>query len=191
MKKLLIIPLLFFSLFSYSQVERNIYSGGMLIFQPGYTITDNNHQKIESFGRGIGGILRFYFYDYFTAGIFGGTQKSTYISENSENSYVSIGYGGPFIGVSHKINKVRLTASAFVGRGSIKNLHIQSQSANILVESYYYDYGAVLFSPILSMDLEMSPRFLITFQTVCLISEYGNNKKLINPIFQIGILFNR
>ncbi len=170
---------------------KNIYSGGMLILQPGYTITTSQHQELSNLGFGIGGILRFYFLDNFTAGIFGGSQKTRYHSANSDNSYLNLGYGGPFLGLSRKYGKFRYTASVFAGKGSIKNLHIENQSGNILSEAYLYKYPVWVFSPILSMDYALSQRLMLTLQTVCLTARYDENKSFYNPTLQLGILFNR
>jgi hypothetical protein len=176
---------------TYSQNEKsNLYSGGMLIFQPGYAITQNNHQTIEEIGFGIGGILRFYFYDFFTAGIFGGSQKSKYNSLNSQNSFISLGYGGVFVGFSKKIQKFRYTMSFFSGNGSIKNLHIESQENNQLIDAHLYNSNSLLISPIISIDYSITERISFTSQAVCLITNY-NKEKFYNPIFQLGILFNR
>jgi hypothetical protein len=167
-----------------------IYSGGMLILQPGYTITQNYHQKIEDRGFGLGGILRFYFYDYFTAGINGGTQRTNYTSSDSENSYISLGYGGPFVGFSIKHKRLRYTASFFVGRGSVKNLHIQSQNGNTLTDAYLYYEKTLVTSPIISLDFELTKRLVITSQIVYLTARFQDDK-LYNPTFQLGLLFNR
>jgi hypothetical protein len=177
---------------AYSQTPpKPVYSGGMLIFQPGYTLTTSNHQTLRDVSFGIGGLLRFYFLDYFTAGIFGGSQKTRYNSSNSENSYLNLGYGGPFLGFSHKSGKFRYTASLFAGKGSIKNLHIEKQNNQVLNEAYWYKYPVTVFSPILSLDYSLSQRLVLTLQTVYLTATYDGDKKLRNPTVQVGILFNR
>lgn len=105
MKHLLFLILLTSSLISFSQSEKsNIYSGGMLILQPGFCITKNNHKDINELSFGLGGILRFYLFKHFTAGVNGGSQKATYSSGNSDNSTISLGYGGAFVGLTRKIN---------------------------------------------------------------------------------------
>lgn len=172
-------------------INKNIYSGGMLVLQPGYIIAENNHQKINELNFGIGGILRFYFSEYFTAGIYGGTLKTTYHSTNSKNSYINLGYGGPFLGFSHKSGKFRYSASAFIGMGSIKNLHIESQTNNLLSDAYLYKSSTMVLSPILSIDYALSEKISITLQTVYLAATMSNNKPLYNPTVQLGILFNR
>ncbi|PKP38998.1 MAG: hypothetical protein CVT98_03770, partial [Bacteroidetes bacterium HGW-Bacteroidetes-15] len=164
-KQILICSFLLFTISAISQNSNsNLYSGGMLILQPGFTITKNNHQNIHSHNFGLGGILRFYFYEYFTAGIYGGTQRTRYDSPNSVNSYISIGYGGPILGFSRKIRKVRYTLSGFVGKGTIRNLHIESQSNNLLTDAYLYKHSTIVFSPILSVDYALSQRILLTMQ---------------------------
>lgn len=193
MKRLLIVLVfLFFTVITFSQNEhKSIYSGGMLIVQPGFVTTENSHQQIRSGTIGIGGILRFYFHEYFTAGIYGGTQKTNYNSANSKNSYINLGYGGPFVGFSHQIEKFRYTVSAFVGMGAIKNLHIESQSNNLISEAYLYKNSILVLSPILSLDYALSQRLSLTFQAVCLTAKVNNDKSFYNPALQIGILFNR
>ena len=163
----------------------------MLILQPGYTITENRHQKIKDVGFGIGGILRFYFYGYFTAGIYGGTQRTKYTSTHAENSYINLGYGGPFLGFSRKAGKFRYTVSAFAGKGTIRNLHIESQDNNVLTDAYLYKNATIVFSPILSLDYAMSQKLQLTLQTVCLTATFDDDKSFYNPAIQIGILFNR
>jgi hypothetical protein len=76
----------------------------MLILQPGFCITKNNHKDINELSFGLGGILRFYLFKHFTAGVNGGSQKATYSSGNSDNSTISLGYGGAFVGLTRKIN---------------------------------------------------------------------------------------
>lgn len=81
-----------------AQEYKNLYSGGMLFFQPGYTVASNEYQKINSYSSGIGGILRFYARKHLTLGLHGGSNKAVYKSSNSKNSYISLGYGGVFAG---------------------------------------------------------------------------------------------
>jgi hypothetical protein len=186
------IGLAFISLSGFSQSgTKHIYSGGMLFFQPGYTMTSNGHQEIESMSYGLGGILRFYFYEHFTAGIYGGTQKTKYATELSDLSYISLGYGGPFLGVTHEKGKVRLTASFFAGKGTVRNLHVESEYHNLLLLSWFYKEPAFVFSPLLSIDYALTPRLNLTLQTVCLTASYGEDKMLYNPTLQIGVLFGR
>lgn len=188
---ILIIILFIFSVSANSQEHKSIYSGGMLILQPGYSMSSNDHQEIRETGMGIGGILRLYPLNNLTVGIYGGSQRTTYNSTNSENSYLNLGYGGPFVGYSRKSGRFRYTASAFVGMGSVKNLHIESQNGNVLTESYLYKHSAKVFSPILSLDYAMTQKISLTLQTICLIATYDEGKMLYNPILQIGVLFNR
>jgi hypothetical protein len=177
---------------SFSQESKTqLYSGGMLIVQPGYLTANNSHQPIQDVSFGLGGILRFYFFGYLTAGIYGGTQRANYKSSGSQNSYISLGYGGPFIGFSRKAGKFRYTFSGFVGKGTIRNLHIEKQNQSLLTEAYFYRKPTTIISPILSIDYALSQRLLITFQTVCLNAQYTGNGSLYNPILQIGVLFNR
>jgi len=171
--------------------EKNIYSGGMLIYQPGYAFTENIHQEIRDASSGLGGILRFYFAGNITAGIYGGSQKIHYTSAGSDNSYLSLGYGGPFIGISHKNGKVRYTVSAFAGGGTVRNLHIESQDGDVLEEAYLYKHSAFVTSPILSIDYAMTRKISFTLQTVCLVSRFEGDWKMVNPVFQLGVLFSR
>lgn len=193
MKKLLLNIIFFFIIISaFSQdSNNNKYSGGMLILQPGFIITENGHQNIQNYNFGVGGILRFYFYRFITAGIYGGTQRTKYNSSNSENSYISLGYGGPILGFSRKARKLRYTLSAFIGKGTIKNLHIESQNNNMLTDAYFYKKSTLVFSPVLSIDYAVSQRLLLTLQTVCLTAKFDEDKTLYNPTLQLGILFNR
>ena len=170
--------------------KSNLYSGGMLFYQPGYTTTSTDYQTLKNNSNSIGGILRFYISDYFTAGIYGGSQRTKYITEGSDNSYISLGYGGPFAGVSHKSGKFRYTLSVFAGMGSVKNLHVQSQSENKLTDAYLTKYPALVYSPILSVDYALNSKISFTLQGVYLIANY-DNKFLYNPTLQFGILFNR
>lgn len=174
------------------QLERKgIYSGGMLLFQPGYTLTSNDRQDIKASSFAIGGILRMYFGKHFTAGIYGGSQKTTYPSANSIHSYFNFGYGGPFVGLTHKSGKIRYTLSAFAGMGSIKNLHIENQTGETLSEAYLYQHSALVYSPILSLDYALTKRLSLTFQTLCLTGTYDGGKTFFNPTMQVGLLFNR
>ena len=80
----------------------------MLVFQQGYLVAKNSQQQINVFNYGIGGILRFYLLNNFTAGIYGGSQKSNYNSTGSKNSYLNIGHDSPFIGITKKQKKLDL-----------------------------------------------------------------------------------
>lgn len=171
--------------------KRSLYSGGMLIFQPGTTITSNKVHDINAPSLAIGGILRFYVGKYLTAGIYGGSQKTTYPTANSKNSYFNFGYGGPFVGWTRKWDKMRATVSAFAGMGSISNLHIESQTGEILTEAYLYEHSAFVYSPIVSLDYALTKRLSLTFQTVCLIGSFDDGKQFYNPTMQVGLLFNR
>ena len=178
------------SVFS-QNLNKNRYGGGMLFLQPGYTDSANRHQNIHGLSFGLGGILRFYFYDWLTAGIYGGTQKTKYSSGNSESSYINLGYGGPFIGLSRKSGKFRYTISAFAGKGTIRNLHIESQDNNMLTEAYFYKNPAMVFSPIISLDYALSQILNLTFQTTLISARSDDINKLFNPAIQIGVLFSR
>jgi len=190
-KLLLIISLFFITLSASTQDSENIYSGGMLILQPGYIITENGHQSIKNLNLGVGGILRFYINRYITVGIYGGTQRTKYYSSNSKNSYISLGYGGPILGFSRKYGNLRYTLSAFVGKGTIRNLHIENQNNNMLIDAYFYKKSTIVFSPVLSIDYAVSQRLLLTVQTVCLTAKIDDDNRLYNPTLQLGILFNR
>lgn len=170
--------------------QKDIYSGGMLILQPGLTLTSNEHQDIRDNSFSIGGILRMYFGNCFTAGIYGGSQKTGYKTTNSENSYLDLGYGGPFLGLSQKLGKFRYTASAFVGMGTFKNLHIESQNGTELTNADWYQSATVVYSPMLSLDYALTKKLYVTAQTICLMGKF-NNKSFYNPTFQLGILFSR
>jgi len=190
-KTILLLICLVFAAVSFSQEEnKSLYSGGMLIVQPGLTITSNEHQDIRAASSSVGGILRMYFCKYFTAGIYGGSQKTHYKTTGSENSYINLGYGGPFLGVSHKTGKFRLTASAFAGMGSFQNLHIENQTGNLLADANLYKTPALVYSPILSVDYAITKRIYLTAQTICLMGKYDGNAYY-NPTFQAGILFSR
>jgi len=140
---------------------------------------------------GIGGILRFYFSGYFTTGIYGGSNRTSYTTTGSENSYFNLGYGGIFAGFSRKTGNFRYVISAFAGGGKIKNLHIESQTEGSLTEAYFYQYPVMVFSPVLSMDYALTRKLSVTSQFVCLIAELEGERMMYNPLFQIGILFNR
>lgn len=171
--------------------NKGVYSGGMLLFQPGYTITSNDRQDIKASSFAIGGILRMYFGKHLTAGIYGGSQKTIYPSANSVNSYFNFGYGGPFVGLTHKSGKYRYTLSAFAGMGSIKNLHIENQTGESLTEAYLYQHSALVYSPILSLDYALSKRLSLTFQALFLMGSFDGGRKFYNPTMQCGVLFNR
>ncbi|MCX6308422.1 MAG: hypothetical protein NTY32_06200 [Bacteroidia bacterium] len=172
--------------------NKGVYSGGMLLFQPGYTITSNDRQEdIKASSFAIGGILRLYFGKNLTAGIFGGSQKTTYPSAHSVNSYFNFGYGGPFIGLTRKSGKIRYTVSAFAGMGSIRNLHIENQTGEVLDEAYLYQHSALVYSPIISLDYALTKRLSLTFQTLCLTGSFDGGRKFYNPTMQFGVLFSR
>jgi hypothetical protein len=192
MKKYLLVLLGFLFVFTvFSQEEtKSLYSGGMLILQPGMTITGNDHQDIRHLSTAIGGILRLYFYDYWTAGLYGGSQKTNYPTAGSQNSYLNLGYGGAFFGYSQQIHKFRFTASLFAGMGAISNLHVSNQMDNQLTDADLYKVSTFLYSPILSVDYALSRRIYLTGQVVCLTGKY-NASPFYNPVFQLGLLFSR
>lgn len=173
------------------QSNRPLYSGGMLIFQPGYSISSNPHQDIRAWNSSLGGILRLYVGDYFTFGAYGGSQKTYYSTTGSENSFTTLGYGGPFVGLSHLSGKVRFTASAFTGRGTLKNLHIEQQNGVSLTDATFYRQPVMVLSPILSLDYAITARINFTVQAVCLYAALNDNHRYISPTLQFGILFSR
>lgn len=175
----------------FSQDKKYLYSGGMLLFQPGYTMMQNPHQDINTLGFGIGGMLRFYIKDHLTLGILGGSQKTSYTSQASENSYVSLGYGGLFVGYTKLWDKFRFCASVSVGKGRIKNLHVQSQNSVILTDAYYYEYPATIAYPMLSLDYFISKKIVFTAQAIYLSASYNQNDLYFCPVLQFGVLFNR
>lgn len=169
---------------------KNIYSGGMLILQPGGLFAENGHQQIRDHNFGLGGMLRFYIFRNLTVGVFGGTQKTSYDSSNSENSSISIGYGGPMVGITKKSGKFRYTASFFAGPGTIRNLHIENQDDHFLNEAYFYKKSTLVYSPLLSVDYALTQRLVITMQGAFLMSTFSG-KPFYNPVLQLGVLFNR
>lgn len=192
MKKIIVflMCLLVISSATAQEETKSLYSGGMLILQPGLTIAGNDHQDIREGSISVGGILRMYFCKYFTAGIYGGSQKTHYKTSGSENSYLNLGYGGPFVGFSHKSGKIRYTASAFAGMGSFRNLHIENQTGSFLSDANLYKASTVVCSPILSLDYAITKRIFVTVQTLCLMGKF-EKKSFYNPTFQLGILFSR
>jgi hypothetical protein len=189
MKKIIFMLLILLTIPAFSQNQnKSIYSGGMLFLQPGYSIAKTQHKDINSHCWGVGGIVRIYFHKYFTAGIYGGTQKTNYNTTNSENSYLTLGYGGGFVGLSHKKGKYRYTVSGFIGGGAFKNLHIDSENNNILTEAYLYKSSSIIVSPILSVDYSLTERLQLTCQAICLYGKYNDNP-FYNPFLQLGILF--
>ncbi len=186
-----ILFLIFFSSsFLRAEERKSLYSGGMLVFQPGISMGANAYQPLQSYSTAIGGILRMYFCDFCTAGLYGGHQKSQYKTAGSDNSYFNLGYGGVFLGFSKQLGKFRYTASAFGGIGSMDNLHVENQVDTELNEAHLYKESMFLYSPILSMDYSLTKRIFLTVQTVCLIGKY-QNQPYYNPTFQFGILFSR
>ncbi|HOK38879.1 MAG TPA: hypothetical protein P5538_08000 [Bacteroidales bacterium] len=183
--------ILLFVTFLNAQENTNLYSGGMLILQPGYTLAKNNHQEIQTTGLGVGGILRFYVYENLTLGITGGNQKTKYLSTGSHNSFISLGYGGPFVGYTKKGDFFRFCASIGFAKGRIKNLHIESQQDETLNEAYFYNYKANVIFPILSLDYLMTKKISLTSQFIFLSAKYNQNDLYFCPVFQVGILFNR
>ncbi len=176
----------------FGQAEKqNIYSGGMLIVQSGYTSATNAFQKIETSSLGVGGILRFYLFNHLTTGIYGGTQKSHYKTSTSNDSYINLGYGGVFLGFTHKVKKFRFVASGFVGGGSVKNLHIVQQNQTHISDAQFYKKSGLVLSPILSIDYSLTQRLNLTVQTVALYSKYDVTNYIFDPIFQVGLLFSR
>ena len=149
-KRLIILIAILFTLKLSAQENKYIYSGGMLFFQPGYTITENPYQNIEATGFGIGGILRFYIGNHFCAGIYGGNQKTHYSSPGSDNSYISLGYGGPFVGYTYFKNKLGLCLAVGAGGGKIRNLHIQTQTGSVLNQAEYFINSAFVAYPMIS-----------------------------------------
>lgn len=191
MKRLVLFIFIIQSSLLYSQDEiKSIYSGGMLVFQPGVTITSNEYQDIKQFSNSVGGLLRIYFAKYLTAGLYGGNQKTPYPTQGSKNSYLNLGYGGAFFGYSQKFSKLRVTASFYVGGGRFKNLHINKQNNNDLLEAKLFKNSTFLYSPIISIDYAIINRIYFTVQSVCLIGKY-NNRQFYNPTLQVGLLFSR
>jgi hypothetical protein len=174
----------------HAQDDKNLYSGGMLILQPGFTITTNPNQSIRNYSSAVGGILRMYFAEYYTAGIYGGSQQTNYTTPGSDNSYLHLGFGGAFTGLSIKSGKWRYTGSAFAGMGTFRNLHITEQAATNLSDAQLYQSSSLLYSPILSIDYALTGRIYLTIQTVCLIGKI-DKKEFYNPTMQLGILFSR
>lgn len=190
-KRIVFLIVLLLSLKLSAQENKYIYSGGMLFFQPGYTITQNQYQNIDAPGFGIGGILRFYIGNHFCTGIYGGSQKTHYSSTGSENSYISLGYGGPFIGYTYFKNKLRLCLSVGAGGGKIRNLHIQTQTGSVLNQAEYFINSAFVAYPMISFDYMMTQKIAFTSQLICIGALYNQNDLYFCPVFQIGILFNR
>ncbi len=192
--KRIIIAFLFLSLcnaLNAQETKKDHYSGGMLFYQPGFTFAENGFQEIKGNSNAIGGILRFYFWDYFTCGVYGGSQTTHYNSNLSENSYMELGYGGLFAGGSLKSGKWRFTASLFAGMGGVDNLHIERQTGTTLDDAYLYHYSVFTFSPIVSVDFYLTSKIALTFQTICLTSRTPDKQFFYNPTFQLGVLFNR
>ncbi len=190
-KSLLFLILIVFFQLIFAQNKSPMYSGGMLFFQPGYTITSNPNQEINSLGFGIGGLLRFYIKDHFTLGLIGGSQKTGYVSTQSENSYINLGYGGVFAGYTYFGEKFRFCIALSGGKGRIKNIHIEEQSGTEIISGNYYTYPVWVAYPMLSVDYYLSKKISLTTQVICLSTLDYQNDLYFCPVFQLGILFNR
>ncbi|MDD3685967.1 MAG: hypothetical protein PHE56_04280 [Bacteroidales bacterium] len=190
-KRIILLVALLLTLKISAQENKYIYSGGMLFLQPGYTIAHNPYQNIEATGFGIGGILRFYIGNHFCTGIYGGSQKTHYNSTGSANSYISLGYGGPFVGYTYFKNRMRLCLSVGAGGGKIRNLHIQTQTGSVLNQAEYFINSAFVAYPMISLDYMMTQKIAFTSQLICIGALYNQNDLYFCPVFQIGILFNR
>jgi hypothetical protein len=187
---LLVVFFLWMSSLTFAQ-QNPLYSGGMLVYQPGYFSGTMKHGEINTMSNSVGGILRFYPVGNLTVGIYGGKMHTAYKTEGSEDSYFDFGYGGPFVGYSRLSNNFRFTASVFGGIGKIKNLHIISQTGTVLHSSELLKTRALVFSPIVSFDYAISKRIFITAQTLCLTSFFEQSQHFYNPTLQVGILFSR
>lgn len=170
------------------KADKNIYSGGMHILQPSLVNLTNLYGEYSSIGSGIGGIMRFYIGSNFAAGIYGGSLRANYDTEGSENSYVNLGHGGLFIGFTQKYNRWRFNASAGVGRGSLKNLHIEQQQGSELLNANLFDTSAIVYVPFGGFDYEITKRLLFTTQISYFMADNMNYQ---NTVLQIGLLFNR
>jgi hypothetical protein len=168
-----------------------IYSGGMLMLQPGISYASNPHESFKGVSFGLGGILRFYFRGNFTAGITGHSHKTTYTTSGSEHSTLSLGYGGPFAGYSKGYEKFRVTAGVFGGMGTLRNLHIDQQTGNLIGKAYLYRHRAYVFSPLISLDFHLTAKLSLVIQAMVPIATYDKDRIYINPAAQIGVVFNR
>jgi len=171
--------------------EKDHYSGGMLVLQPGYLTASNARQNIKGANFGVGGILRIYIHNCLTAGIYGGSAKAGYKTSGSNDSYFHLGYGGLFAGYSRKSGRIRYTAAGFAGGGKIKNLHIEAQEHESITEAYLYKKPVLVFSPLLSLDYYLTPKISVTTQFACLTALMENKRMMYNPVLQIGIMFSR
>lgn len=191
MRNIVFICFLFISsigISSGSDAAKNIYSGGMHIFQPSYVSFNNSIDNITTYGTGIGGIMRFYLWRNFAAGFYGGRHTAEYDTDGSENSYISLGQGGAFLGLTHRSGKFRYNLSMGVGGGTIKNLHIINQQGNTLSDAYFFKKSTMVFLPFASLDYALSRRFLLTVQGSYFMADNMNYQA---PTLQIGLLFNR
>lgn len=189
----ILITLLFclsFHILAAQETPKSLYSGGMLIWQPGIIQAENPQQSIKSESRGIGGILRFYIKEYFTVGIWGGSVNTSYASAGSDNSLLTLGYGGGFAGLTKTFQKFRVTASFFGGYAAFENWHIEMQNGNVLTEAFLYTENGISFSPLLSIDYSLTPRILLTVQGCYLNSEFMS-EGFSKTALHIGLLFNR
>ncbi len=187
---LCLLVLLSFPSMATEPMARNLYSGGMLILQPGKMSATNPYQNISDRSSGLGGILRLYFGRYATAGIYGSTHRTTYSTPGSENSTLNLGYGGPFAGFSMRRSRFRFTLSAFAGRGTIRNLHINQQDGQKLIDATLHQESVWVLSPIISVDYALTHRLVFTLQMARPTTSF-NNHPLYAPTFQAGLLFNR
>ncbi|MCK9498657.1 MAG: hypothetical protein M0Q45_04025 [Bacteroidales bacterium] len=174
-----------------SKENKSLYSGAMLFFQPGFLTAENNYQEINSYSSGIGGILRLYAGNHFTYGLHGGNNKAVYKSANSENSYISFGYGGAFVGFTARKDKLRFCSSLGLGLGKIRNLHIENQTETVLNLAEIYFYRGFSLNPLISLDYYLTEKIALTTQLMTIIAFYNKNDLYFCPTFQIGILFNR
>jgi hypothetical protein len=182
------LPLALLSNDNNESASKNIYSGGMHIFQPSYVTYINPVDEINTYGSGIGGIMRFYLWSNFAAGFYGGRHTAEYNTNGSENSYISLGHGGGFVGLTHKSGKFRYSLSIGVGGGTIKNLHIIDQQGDVLANAQFYKYSTMVFLPITSVDYALTKRLFLTVQASYFMADNMNYRA---PALQMGLLFNR
>ena len=161
------------------------------MLQPGFSSASNPHQRFNSMSHGLGGVLRFYFRGNFAAGITGHSHKATYQTEGSEHSTLSLGYGGPFAGYSRSNGKYRFTLGVCGGMGTLRNLHIEKQTGNIIEEAYLYRHRAYVVSPLVSLDLHVTARLSVVIQCMIPVAFYDTGRIYTNPAAQFGVVFNR
>lgn len=190
-KLLLFVCFLHLSVLTYSQNNRELFRGGMLL-HTGYMSNKLEDPSVDGIVTGIGGKITFRLGDHFRLGTEG--YVSNYAYPNNEGQH-KLGWGGILTEYQFSDKRLAPVIGLTVGGGKVHDLYMLSGNFddNNPDESIYKVYSALVLTPNFSLEYRISESINFVGKIDYVMYPVIEYSKFIakGPRFYFGVLFMR